>query len=334
MNFFDIDFSTLSPAQRLQLGAVANGMNLDANETALLERQLRHMEAQLYEVEYPELRHTRYIPQDTSTPVGAESILYRVMDQVRAAALITDYANDLPNVDVILKEYPIPIKGYGNHYKYSLRDLQHAAFSGQPIDTLRAQTARDSIEQSLDEVACLGEPSVGIKGFINNDAVDILTAATVGGDVTWADKINGTGGAAAVIADISEMRNHMIVDTEQLYRPNAYLLPTALFELINTTPFSASGGSDRTILEWFRQNNPGVSIEGWWRLDNANAAGTGGRIVAYFRDPRILVEKAVMPFNQLPPQAKSLAFIINCWALTGGTHIYRPKGVVFMDGAN
>ncbi len=329
----------LNDLQLLQMKAGLAGIRLDANETAILDRQLKHVEAQTYMVEYAELRHTRYIPQDTSTPEGADSILYRVQDQITKADFITDFATDLPNVDVVLSEVPIPIKPIGNSFQYSHRDLQNAVFSGQPIDALRAQASRDGIEQKLDEVATFGDSSVGLLGFVNNENVNILTAATDGDSkVTWADKKTGDvsagSGAQSIITDLSAMRADIAVGTKQLYAPNMYLLATELFELISTTPFSPGGGSDRTILEWFKMNNPGVEVEGWHALDSANAAGTAGRVLAYFKDPRILVEKAVMAYRQLPPQAKSLAFIINAWALTGGTHIYRPQGVVYLDGAN
>lgn len=324
--------------QLLQMKAGLAGLTLDANETAMLDRQLKHVEAETYMVEYAELRHTRYLPQDTSTPEGADSILYGVQDQIRKAERITNYANDLVRVDVTLKEVPIPIAAYGNSFSYSHRDLQHAAFSGMAIDARRAMASREGIEQQLDEIATFGDSAAGIPGFVNNDLVGIETADTVDGDTTWAEKKIGTAsngsGPQAIIADLSAMRNTMVTGTKQLYAPNTYLLPTELFEIINTTPFSTAGGSDRTILEWFKMNNPGVTLEGWHRLDEAAANGTSGRIVAYFKDSRILVEKAVMPYRQLPPEARSLAFLVNAWTLTGGVHIYRPQGVVYMDGAN
>lgn len=323
--------------QLLQTKAGIAGLHLDANETALLDRQLKHVEAQTYMVEYAELRHERYIPQDTSTPEGADSILYGVQDQIRNAERITNYANDLVRVDITLKEVPIPIAAYGNSFVYSHRDLQHAALSGVPIDARRSQASREGIEQKLDDIATFGDSSAGIPGFVNNILVGISAAATVNGDTTWAEKKIGDAslgsGAKAIIADLSGMRTTMKVGTKNLYAPNMYLLPTALFELINTEPFSTAGGSDRTILEWFKMNNPGVEIESWHQLDAASAGGNG-RILAYFRDSRILVEKAVMPYRQLPPEARSLSFTINAWTLTGGTHIYRPQGVVYLDGAN
>lgn len=335
-----MELSNLNHLSLLQMKAGLAGLHLDANETAMLDRQLKHMETQTYMVEYAELRHTRYIPQDTSTPEGADSILYRVQDQIRKAEFITDFATDLPNVDVVVNEVPIPIKPIGNSFQYSHRDLQNAAFSGVPIDQMRAQASRDGIEQKLDEVATFGESSLGILGFLNNDNVDILTAATDGDSkVTWVDKANGDvsagSGPKSIIADLSSMRSNIVVGTKQLHSPDTILMATELFELISTTPFSSAGGSDRTILEWFMMNNREITtIEGWHALDAAAADGSSGRVIAYRKDARILQEKAVMPYRQLPPQAKALAFIINAWALTGGTHIYRPQGVVYLDGAN
>lgn len=334
-----MELSTEYDHQLLQMKAGLAGLRLDANETALLDRQLKHMEAQAYMVEYAELRHTRYLPQDSSTPEGADSILYRVQDQIRKASFITDFANDLPNVDVVLSEVPIPIKPIGNSFVYSHRDLQKAVFSGEPIDQLRAQASRDGIEQKLDEVATFGDSSVGLLGFVNNAAVAVLTAATDGDSkITWADKKNGNvsvgSGAQSIIADLNAMRSNIVVGTKNLYAPNTILMATELMELISTTPFSPGGGSDRTILEWFKTNNPGVEVEGWHALDAANAAGTAGRVLSYFKDPRILVEKAVMAYRQLPPEARALAFVVNAWALTGGTHIYRPQAVAYLDGAN
>lgn len=325
--------------QLLQTKAGLAGLHLDANETALLDRQLKFVESRTYMVEYGELRHTRYIPQDTTTPEGAESILYGVQDQIRNAQLITNFASDLVRVDVTKKEVPIPIAAYGNSFAYSQRDLQHAAFSGMAIDAARAMSSREGIEQKLDEVAAVGDSQAGLLGFVNNAAVAVLTAVTDGDSkITWADKrfgsVSAGSGPQSIIADLSAMRDNMVSGTKQLYAPNTYLLATALFELINTTPFSAAGGSDRTILEWFKLNNPGVTVEGWHRLDTANAAGTAGRVIAYFKDPRILVEKAVMPYRQLPPHPEALAFVVNAWTLTGGVHIYRPQGVVYLDGAN
>ncbi|HEV7717125.1 MAG TPA: major capsid family protein [Steroidobacteraceae bacterium] len=310
----------------LAMKAALCSLNLDANETAMLDRQLKYVETTIYKVQYPDLRHRQYIPQDGSTPAGADSILYRQFDTVRNAKMISDFADDLPFADVIQREFPIPIKPLGSAYKYSLRDLQHAAFSGVPLDTLRASAARDSIEYELDDIACFGRPEVGLLGLVNNPNVDVISVGTGVGGNTWALKT-----ALEIIADLARLNSYIVTKTNQIYRANTILMGTALFEKLSSMPFSNL--SDRTVIEWFRSNNPGITIDGWHRLSTANAAGTGPRVVAYLRDPRVLQEKIPMEFTQLPPQPKGLAFVINTWALTAGVHVYQPGAMVYMDGA-
>lgn len=313
--------------QTLQLKAGLAGLNLDANETAMLDRQLKHVESEIYTVQYPELRHRRYIPQDTSVPAGAESIIYRQYDRVQNAKLVSDYADDLPFADVIAREFPIPIKTVGSAFQYSLRDLEHAAFSGVALDSMRANAARDSIEFELDDIACFGRAEVGLLGLVNNPNVDVIAVENAGGDVLWSAK-----DATEILADLAKLANHVVVNTNQIYQVNTILMGTTLFQKIKMMPYSTN--SDRTVLEWFRSNNPGVEIDGWHRLNTANAAGTGARIVGYYRDPRVLKEKNPLPFTQLPPQPKNLSFVVPCRALTAGVHIYQPGAVVYMDGAS
>lgn len=320
----------MTDLELLQLRLAMSNMRFDANETAQLDRALRYVDTQVYNVEYPELRHRRYIPQDNSVPPGAESIWFKQYDHVGKAKMISNWADDLPRVDLLATEYGIPVKPIGDSFEYNYRDLQRAAMpGGVQIDTLKAQAARDVIEWELDDIACIGRADVGIKGFINNDAVDVMTAATVGGDTTW---IADEKPATAIIADLNALRSHVVTETKSIYAIDTILLPTNLYEHIASMPFSAT--SDRTVLEWYRGSNPGITIEGWPKLNTANADGDGGRIIAYRRAPQILQEKIPMEYTQIPAQPRNLAFVVNAWAITGGVHIHRPKAVVYMDGAS
>jgi hypothetical protein len=320
----------MTELELLQLRLSLANIRLDANETANLDRAFRYVATQVYNVEYAELRHRRYIPQDNSVPPGAESIWFRQHDSVGKAKLISNWADDLPRVDVIATEYGIPVKAVGDSFGYSQMDLLRAAMpNGLPLDRLRAQAARDAIEWELDDIACIGRPDVKIKGFINNDAVDVMTAATVSSKTKW---ITDTKDPAAIIADLNALKRHVVVDTKQLYAIDTILLPSDLYEYAEGTPYSAY--SDKTILTVFRGNNPGITIEAWSKLDLANADGDGGRIIAYRKSPQILEEKIPMEYTQLPAQPKNLEFVVNAWAITGGVHIHRPKAVVYMDGAS
>jgi hypothetical protein len=320
----------MNELELLQFRLALANMRFDANETANLDRALRYVETQVYNIEYPELRFRRYIPVDNAIPPGAESIWFRQYDYAGKAKLISNWADDLPRVDVTAKEYGIPVKPIGDSFEYSLRDLQRAAMpNGVPLDTMRAQAARDVIEWELDDIACIGRDSVGIKGFINNDAVDVITVNTVDSDVTW---IGDAKSAVGMIGDLNKLRAHVVTETSQLYAIDTVLMPTDLYEHIASKPFSDH--SDRTVLEWYRGNNPGLTIEAWPKLNAANADGDGGRIIGYRRAPNVLQAKIPMEYSQLPAQPKNLAFVVNAWAITGGVHIHRPKAVVYLDGAS
>lgn len=323
--------TNLNPLEMLQLKAELANMRLDANETAILDRQLRYVESKVYEQTYPELRHRKYIPQDTSTPAGAESIWYRQLAEVGQAKLIANYADDLPRVDVTALEYATPVAAIGDSFQYSLMDIKRAAMPGAPnLEARRAIAARNVIEAKLDEIACLGAPEVGIEGFVNNRHVTVMNTASEGGKTDW------TGANAktipGVIADLSSLRAQVRTGTNSIHTINTILLPTDLDEFIASTPWSQYTAI--TIKQWFQGANPGLTIEGWHMLNRANADGDGGRIIAYYRDPLVLEEKLPMDYTQLPPQPHNLSFVVNAWAITGGVHIYQPKAVVYLDGAN
>lgn len=329
----------------LRLQAQMAGIRLDANETANLDRQLRHMRAEIYRKKYPTLMHREILPQDSSTPIYARTVSTRVLDRVEKAVMIGDEPDNVPMVDVSMTEGETLIGGVATGFKYTHRDMQTAgAPGGINLSNERALVARGSVERKLDDIACVGESRSGLKGFLNDDNVAVLSAPTVDSDTTWAEKAAGVvangSGPQAILADMYAPINAINVGTNNVEQATDLLLPTELYDLVATTPFSAVGGSDKSILTWFKENNDGqngaprIEVKKWWRLDNANAAGTGGRIVAYSKSPDVVTELPVMPFAMLPPQAKGFAWLIFCWALTGGVHVKLPGAIKYLDGAN
>src|SRR5690554_5233059 len=96
---------------------------LDSRETAMLARQLEYIKAQTYDVRYPAFKARTFIPVSTEVPPGAESITYRQWDQYGMAKVIANYADDLPLVDVVAREFTTKVKSLGEAYQYSIQDL-------------------------------------------------------------------------------------------------------------------------------------------------------------------------------------------------------------------
>ena len=55
-------------------------------------------------------------------------------------------------------------------------------------------------------------------------------------------------------------------------------------------------------------------------------------MVAYQRDPMVLQLEIPQEFEQFPPQARGLSFVVPCHARIGGVHMHYPLAVAYMDG--
>jgi hypothetical protein len=83
----------------------------------------------------------------------------------------------------------------------------------------------------------------------------------------------------------------------------------------------------------FLNSNPFIrNIDQWHKLNEADAAGTGPRVVAYLRNPEVLELEIPQDFEQFAPERRNLEFIVNCHARCGGVLVYQPLAMAFMDG--
>jgi hypothetical protein len=317
--------------QQLIQSLLAQGgimLRQDSNETALLDRELRHIEATVYRQDYPTLEADSFFPVDSSDPEWAEEIEYKTYDVKGEAKAIANYADDLPKAEVLVTSEMMKVQPFGNSFEYSVQDLQRALAPGAPrLDQERGLAARQVLETKRDEVACFGYPALKIRGGLNNEYVDIIQSAANG---TSSSRLWSAKTAANIIADMNAVKAYVPNNTLAIYRINTIVLPTSLYELIESMPYSEH--SDKTVLQWWKGNNPNIDVRPWARCNTASAA-SAGRIMGYFKDKSVIKQKVPQGFRVMPPQAKNLAWIQNCWLRTGGVHIRVPKSAVYMDSA-
>lgn len=302
--------------------------HLDAAESAFFERELEHIYARTYDVRYPNLRAREFISVSNEAGAGALTVTYRQFDQFGQAKVISNNAKDLPRVDVAGREFPRPVREVGDAYAWNLKELRSAMMAGRPLSDRRASTARRAIEELLDSIACFGSPDHGIAdGFLNNAAITPETA----GD-SWADYVTA-GTTNLIVAEVSAAIQRIVEATNGIFRPTTVLVPETQHALIATTPFGDN--SDKTILDFmlanFARAFPGFSIEPWYRLATAGAAGVS-RMVTYARSPEVVQQEICNEFEQLPVQEQGLEYVVNCWASTAGTQITYPGAVDYVDG--
>jgi hypothetical protein len=308
----------------LQIEAARANIRLDAGETATLARQLEHIYAQTYDVKYAELKARRFLPLDTSVDPGAEFFTYRQWDSFGMAQIISNYADDLPRVDTLAKEFSAPIKSLGASYGFSIQDMRRSALSGAELDSRRAMAARRSHEQAFDEVAAIGNSAAGLTGFLNHPNVPIVAAVTG----QW---VTNSATPLQMIEDLNTLVNSIVLATLETFVPDTLLLDNTSFQRINSTPMSTTGDADKTVLRFFLDNNPYIrSVDQWHRLNTAGAAGVS-RAVAYARSPEVLEVVEPQPFEQFPPQARNLEFVVPTHSRVGGVRISYPLGLAYMD---
>ena len=137
-------------------GAISNGMIngvMDADGAFFFQRQLEHIKAKSYDVVYADLPARSLFPVSNDGGMGVTSIVYRTYDQSGTAKIINSYASDLPRADVAGKETRIPVRALGIAYAYNIDEIQASQLTGAALDQRRANAARRSIEQRINDIS-------------------------------------------------------------------------------------------------------------------------------------------------------------------------------------
>ncbi len=314
---------------KLSINAAALQMSqrFDADESAVLARELESIEKVVTQVRYPDLKSLLFVPLISGIDPGAETYTWRLQDKVGSAKIMANRGDDLPRVDISMSENYTPIRTIGNKFDYTTQELRafnlaRARGSSIALDQERAKAARLMIDRQIDSMVASGVSAVsGLTGFLNNTNVNIIAPA-VGG---WATATPGQ-----MLQDLQKLEKAVYTQSKEMMPADTILLPLNQYALAAQTPLGVN--NDKTVLQFFLANALSVkNVEPWYLLTNAGAGGSVDRAVAYRRD--VMVCGAVVPllFEQQPPQARDLGFDIPCEARCGGTVVRFPLGMAYMD---
>lgn len=324
MRFEDIrvDSRAIRLAERLLEMCGAEVEVMDANETAHFARELEFVKAQTYDIEFGKLKSLNFIPLDTSAPAGTKSITYRQWTEVEAAKVISNYADDLPQVAVFATEFTSRVITVGSSYMWTIEDVERSEMAGSQFDIRLARAARMSIDRRIDEIGAFGEVSVGTTGFVNNANVPINVLPNAG---AWAGLSSDF-----LLENLNDMAQAVVDQTIEVEEANTIILPTAEYGIVAQRIMGGGNGTD-TVLTVFLRNSPYITaVEQWSKLNTAGA-GSVPRAVAYDRSDRVLVFNIPLLFMQMPPQARNLAFIVPVRARVGVVEWHYPFAAVYSD---
>lgn len=308
--------------EHLQNVCATLGVRLDAKYSAILARELEHVRAKTYDIIYPEKKARKLIPLDHTVPPGAETIRYDQWDLFGMAQVISNYADDLPMVDVMKEPFTSVVQTIADAYQWSILDLERAAMvPGANLSQRRAGAARMVIENRIEDIGAFGLPVGGLNGILNHPNA-ALVAPTTG---TWSSAT-----AVQMVDDANKLVESIVTATDETLLPNTLVMTSTQRGYMANKKFT---NTDTTALKWFLDNNQYIdSIETWYKCKLADAAGTGARMLCYRRDPLVLEMVIPKEFTQQPPQPKNLSFVVPCHARVGGVVVYYPLAIAYMDG--
>jgi hypothetical protein len=304
-----------------------------------LVAQTSQIEAQAYEIQYPDIQYPSLVPVDTSANPWAKSVTFFSTDKLGQAAWHNALAKDVPLADVERNRSEQPVELAAIGYRYTTEELGQAMMiPGLNLSADRAAAAVRAYEEFMDGVALRGVPPSGVsKGWTGliNDANVI--AGNVANDGAGASTLWSAKTPDQILRDINGLLGGVYTGSLTVEMADTLLLPVMQFDYIATTARTAT--SDVTILEHLRRNNTYTAITGApltiravRGLETAGA-GSGARMVAYRRDPQVVKLHLPMPHRfQAPWQSGALVFDVPGIFRTGGVEIRRPKAFRYGDG--
>lgn len=312
-HYDEADLPALSQVA-LAAASMGGGRAMREDAPVFFAQQLNFVRTRLYERLTPAMRWTDMVPVSTDVPDWAETVTQRSFDVVGMAKVIANYADDLPRADVLANETVVKIKDIGDSYGYNVAEMRASEATGMALDVRKASAARKAIDVKIAQLAMIGEPVYGLFGLLNHPNIGTTTGLT--GD--W-DNPATTGNA--ILADLYKLTAAIPGQSKGVHQTTRIAMADTDYNQLSQKFVTDSGG--KTVLAVYRENNPGVMLVPAVELRGAGTGGTNVLIASEFSADNYAFEM-VMPFNQLPAQARNLEFVVPCLARAGGVTVTYP----------
>lgn len=297
-------------------------------------RELDYIKSKSYDKIYPEFTALNKFPITHEVPEGAESMTYYSYERTGMAAIISNYATDLPRADVKGAPSTAFVKSLGASYGYSVQDMRASRMAGKSLDTRRAEAARYAVDRTTNIIAFAGDKKnnlVGVLSTDNNIPLYTLSEVEVGGQ-KYTDFKHKT--AAQILDDINGMFAYQAKITKGVEHADTLMLPHSVYIDISTRQIPNTG---YTVLRFLKENAPYLKdIVSAPELES-DAEDTNpynkGVMFLYTNSADKFSLEIPMPFYQYPLQNRNLEVIVPCEERVAGCIIYYPLSALIAVGA-
>lgn len=304
-----------------------NPMRLDSNESVFFNRELAYVKAKSYDAKYAELKGLSLIPISTEAGAGVNEIIFHQYRGVGFAKVIADYAKDFPRVDIYGEEKAVKVKGIGDSYGYSIKEIRASQRTGKNLDQRRAITARRAHDEMMNRMALKSNTADGTFGLLDFPGITEVTLQADGtsSSKTWASKTPDQ-----IVRDINDLVNAVMEPTSAREVPDTLLLPIAQYNDLASRRIGEAG--EKTLMRYILDNSPYIKRIDWLsELKNFGAGGTNRALVGRFDEEHLTLE-IPQPFEQFEAQQEGMEFTIPCHSECAGTIIYYPLAFAYADG--
>lgn len=311
-------------------------LRFDSAEDASIffARELDYIKAKSYDKIYPEFTALNNFPITHEVPEGAETTTYYSYEKTGMAAIINNYATDLPRADVKGEPTTAYIKSIGNSYGYSVQEMRASRLAGKSLDTRKAESAKYQIERTMNTIAWAGNKEHKIMGVLSTDNnIPLYTLSQVDVDGVGKKTEFKYKTASQILDDINGMFAYQAAITMDVERADTLALPSSVYIDISTRQIPNTG---LTVKKFLLENAPYLKdiisapeLEG--KSKETNPLGSNAMFL-FTNDPDKFSLEIPMEFYQYPLQPENLEVKVPCESRVAGIIMYYPLSALIAVG--
>jgi hypothetical protein len=259
---------------------------------------------------------------------GAKIWSYNVFDHTGMAQLVENYSDDIESVALFASKVTGDVLTYAKSYDWTWEDMNAAAMTQTSLQNELADAVAESFERRVDHVGALGQTGTDVTGLLNNPNIpdaDAAPAAAGGNAPEWdgADKT-----PEEVLQDLLTTFNGVITTSKDVHKADRIVGPLSHKQLVEQLILEDVENTP-TVWEHFKKLTGFTgTFETWHFTETADPSG--GEMLVMF-DSRYAPELEIpVEPEDLPPQPKALAVVVNTLAKLAGVRVRWPLAAAYL----
>lgn len=237
----------------------------------------------------------------------------------------------IPKVSVNGEKISQPIRPLAREVSYTSIELARSARTQQPIDQQQMMALNDLYQMNCDQMAYIGDSSVGAEGLVNSSQVTAgNVAAGVSGSTLWANKTPDE-----ILADVNTLLRLSWAASGYAVCPSDLRLPPPQFSYISSQKVSSAGNV--SILKFLKENSISLAINGKelniqpvkWLVGRGTLSTD--RMMCYTKGLKF-VRWPMVPIRRETPYYLGITFTAPYLYAFGEVEFVYPETIRYADG--